>query len=51
VAAEGRPLRIPELAARVGARRWGPGRFREALREATAEGRVRRTSRTTVGPT
>jgi hypothetical protein len=51
VAAEGRPLRLPELAARVGARRWGPGRFREALREAIAEGRVRRASRTTVGPT
>ncbi|HZT16156.1 MAG TPA: MFS transporter [Gaiellaceae bacterium] len=41
------PLRRDELAARVGARRWGPGRFREALEEAQSEGRVRRLSRTT----
>jgi MFS family permease len=31
-----------ELARRVGARYWGPGRFRSALREAVAEGAVRR---------
>jgi MFS family permease len=31
-----------ELARRVGARYWGPGRFRSALREAVAEGTVRR---------
>ncbi len=31
-----------ELAHRVGARYWGPGRFRSALREAVAEGSVRR---------
>jgi len=31
-----------ELGRRVGARYWGPGRFHAALREAVAEGRVRR---------
>jgi hypothetical protein len=31
-----------ELARRVGGRYWGPGRFRGALQEAVAEGRVRR---------
>ena len=31
-----------ELARRVGGRYWGPGRFRSALREAVAEGAVRR---------
>ena len=31
-----------ELARRVGARYWGPGRFRSALREAIAEGAVKR---------
>lgn len=30
-----------ELAAAVGARHWGPGRFRRALRLAIARGRVR----------
>jgi MFS family permease len=39
-----------ELARAVGARYWGPGRFRAALREALEEGSVRRTSRTRVGP-
>ena len=38
------------LADAVGARYWGPGRFGAALREAVAEGRVRRLSRTTYGP-
>jgi MFS family permease len=31
-----------ELARRVGGRYWGPGRFRGALQEAVAEGRVKR---------
>jgi MFS family permease len=31
-----------ELARRVGARYWGPGRFRSALREAVAKGAVKR---------
>jgi MFS family permease len=31
-----------ELSRRVGARYWGPGRFRSALREAVAEGTVKR---------
>ena len=31
-----------ELGRRVGARYWGPGRFRSALRAAIAEGRVKR---------
>jgi hypothetical protein len=39
-----------ELAALVGARYWGPGRFRTALRETVDEGRARRLSRTTFGP-
>jgi hypothetical protein len=34
-----------ELARRVGSRYWGPGRFRAALREALAEGAVRRVGR------
>jgi hypothetical protein len=34
----------------VGARYWGPGRFRAALREAEHEGRVRRLSRDTYAP-
>ena len=34
-----------ELARRVGARYWGPGRFTRALREAVAEGLARRTGR------
>jgi len=44
------PMRVPELARAVGARRWGPGRFREALREALREQRIVRVSRNTVGP-
>ncbi|HET7044330.1 MAG TPA: MFS transporter, partial [Gaiellaceae bacterium] len=43
-------LRRDELAQRVGARRWGPGRFGNALAEAQHEGRIRRLSRTTYGP-
>jgi hypothetical protein len=34
----------------VGARYWGPGRFRAALREAVEEGRARRLSADTFGP-
>jgi len=44
------PLQREEIARRVGARRWGPGRFRNALSEAEAEGRIRRISRTIYGP-
>ena len=33
-------VRVETLARAVGARGWGPGRFRTALREAVAEGRV-----------
>jgi hypothetical protein len=36
-------LRRRDLARRVGARRWGPGRLTGALRQAVAEGLVRRT--------
>lgn len=39
-----------ELAQMVGARYWGPGVFRDALREAVIEGTVRRTSRSTYEP-
>ncbi|HKC26419.1 MAG TPA: MFS transporter [Jatrophihabitans sp.] len=35
-------IRRHELARVVGARRWGPGRFAPAIREAADEGRVRR---------
>jgi MFS family permease len=42
---EGGPISRDELFARVGARRWGPGRFRRALDEAVASGRIRRTGR------
>jgi hypothetical protein len=33
----------------VGARYWGPGRFRRALREAEREGRIRRIGRGPMG--
>ncbi len=39
-----------ELARLVGARRWGPGRFRSALRRAELEGVARRVARRRVGP-
>jgi MFS family permease len=39
-----------ELARLVGARYWGPGRFRNALREAVGEGAARRVSRGTYAP-
>jgi hypothetical protein len=41
------PTERDELARLVGARYWGPGVFRSALRIAMADGVVRRTSRTT----
>jgi hypothetical protein len=44
------PLRREEIARRVGARRWGPGRFRDALDAASLEDRIRRLSRTTYAP-
>lgn len=39
-----------ELWRRVGGRYWGPGRFRAALREAVAEGRVKRLPRGEYAP-
>ncbi len=39
-----------ELARLVGARYWGPGRFRSALREALVEGRIRRAGRSGYAP-
>ncbi|MGZ4294343.1 MAG: MFS transporter [Solirubrobacteraceae bacterium] len=39
-----------ELKKLVGARSWGPGRFREALRAAISEGRVARRSRDVFAP-
>jgi MFS family permease len=47
---EGGDLRREELARRVGARLWGPGRFQRALEEAVADGRATRLGRTTYGP-
>jgi len=44
---EGGPISRDELFRLVGARRWGPGRFRRALDEAVAAGRVRRSGRHT----
>jgi hypothetical protein len=44
------PTGRADLARVVGARYWGPGRFREALREAVDEGRARRVSRDTFAP-
>ncbi|HET7566848.1 MAG TPA: MFS transporter [Gaiellaceae bacterium] len=42
---EGGPLTRAELELAVGARRWGPGRFRRALDEAVRSGRIRRVGR------
>ncbi len=44
------PMDRHELARRVGARRWGPGRFSKALREAVWEGRIRAVGRNRFGP-
>ncbi len=41
----GPPLGSMELARKVGARFWGPGRFCDAMRSAVASGRVRRVGR------
>ncbi|HST26238.1 MAG TPA: MFS transporter [Gaiellaceae bacterium] len=46
----GGPLPRSELARRVRANRWGPGRFAHALGEAEGEGRVRRVSRSVYAP-
>jgi MFS family permease len=47
---EGGDMSRQELARRVQARRWGPGRFRGALADALAEGSARRLGRDRVGP-
>ncbi|MHA6793978.1 MFS transporter [Pseudonocardia bannensis] len=44
------PTRVSELARYVGSRYWGPGRFRNALNEAEAEGHVERFSRDNYRP-
>jgi hypothetical protein len=44
------PTDRDDLAERVGARYWGPGRFRTALDEAVAEGRATHPSRSSYGP-
>jgi len=48
--AETGPTERRVLAQLVGARYWGPGRFRLALEEALREGRVRRQSRNVIAP-
>lgn len=48
--AEHGDVRTDALSRALRARHWGPGRFRAALREAIAEGRVVRLSGRTVGP-
>ncbi len=50
VLSEDGPLRRDQIAQKVGARRWGPGRFQAALVEALDEGRAERISRSTYGP-
>jgi hypothetical protein len=44
------PTNRDDLETLVGARYWGPGRFRAALREAVFDGRARRLSRDTYAP-
>jgi MFS family permease len=44
------PARRGALVRYAGARFWGPGRFRRALRQAVDEGRVQRLSRDSYGP-
>jgi hypothetical protein len=44
------PTDRDQLAGLVGARYWGPGRFRAALDEAVDEGRAQRLSRNTYAP-
>ena len=50
VLGEGGEMSRQELARRVNARRWGPGRFGGALADALAEGSARRVGRDRVGP-
>jgi MFS family permease len=47
---EAGPLSREEIARRVGARRWGPGRFGNALLSALDEGRIQRVGRGRYGP-
>ncbi|HET7573089.1 MAG TPA: MFS transporter, partial [Gaiellaceae bacterium] len=47
---EGGPIGRVELERLVGGRRWGPGRFRAALDEAVASGRIRRAGRRRYEP-
>ncbi len=44
------PTERRDLARLVGARYWGPGRFRAALRDAVEEGYARRVARSTFAP-
>jgi hypothetical protein len=44
------PTSGAELARLAGARQWGPGRFKRALRGAVDEGRVRRVGRDAYEP-
>jgi MFS family permease len=48
--AEHGPLERHELARRVAARFWGPGRFNQALRHAVDQGAIQRLSRSRYGP-
>ena len=48
--AEHGELSRQELAERIGARFWGPGRFRNALREAIAEGAARKVGSDRLAP-
>lgn len=50
VARHGEGISARELSVEVGARRWGPGRFQAALREAVAEGAIRRLGRGRYAP-
>ena len=43
------PMSLRELHRAVGARYWGPGEFRKAMREALAENRIVRTGRRRIG--
>ena len=45
------PMRGDELARAIGARRWGPRRFKAALRQALADGLIARVGPNTYGPT
>jgi MFS family permease len=47
---EAGPLSREEIGRRVGARRWGPGRFQNALLFALDEGRIERVGRGRFGP-